>query len=36
MLAGVIKAILGDLELSKEQQAKAPALVRKHLTLLSA
>jgi hypothetical protein len=36
MLAGVIKAILGDLGLSKEQQREAPAVVRRHLTALSA
>jgi hypothetical protein len=36
MLAGVIKAILGDLGLSKEQQKLAPAAERKHLTALPA
>jgi hypothetical protein len=36
MVAGAIKAILEGLGLSKEQQVKAPALVRKHLTALSA
>ena len=36
MLASVIKAILGDLGLSKEQQREAPAVVRRHLTALSA
>jgi hypothetical protein len=36
MLAGVIKAVLGDLGLSKEQQRGAPAVVRRHLTALSA
>jgi len=36
LFASTIKAILGDLGLSKEQQTLAPALVRKHLTALSA
>jgi hypothetical protein len=36
MVAGAIKAILEGLGLSKEQQTLAPALVRKHLTALSA
>src|SRR3954464_9675466 len=34
--AGAIKAILGDLDLTREQRAKAPASVRRHLTALSA
>jgi len=36
LLASTIKAILGDLGLSKEQQREAPAVVRRHLTALSA
>jgi len=36
LLAGVIKAILGDLGLSKEQQREAPGVVRRHVTALSA
>jgi hypothetical protein len=36
LLAGVIKAILEDLELTKEQRQSAPGVVRRHLTALSA
>ena len=35
LLAGVIKAILGDLGLDKEQQTDAPAIVRRHLLALA-
>jgi hypothetical protein len=36
LLADVIKAILEDLELTKEQRQSAPGVVRRHLTALSA
>jgi hypothetical protein len=36
LLASTIRAILGDLGLSKEQQREAPGVVRRHLTALSA
>ena len=36
LLAGVIRAILGDLALTKEQQQQVPAVVRKHLLALTA
>jgi hypothetical protein len=35
LLASVIKAILGDLGLSKDQQAVAPGIVRRHLIALA-
>ena len=35
LLASVIKAILGDLDLNKKQQADAPAIVRRHLLALA-
>jgi hypothetical protein len=35
LLAGVIKAILGDLGLNKKQQTDAPAIVRRHLLALA-
>jgi hypothetical protein len=34
--AEVIKAILEDLELSKEQRESAPGVVRRHLVALTA
>lgn len=34
MLASLIQGILADLDLSKEQRAKAPSIVRKHLILI--
>jgi hypothetical protein len=35
LLAGVIKAILGDLGPNKKQQNEAPAIVRRHLLALA-
>jgi hypothetical protein len=35
LLAGVIKAILGDLGLNMKQQTDAPAIVRRHLLALA-
>ena len=35
LVAQVIKAVLGDLGLTKEQQAEAPAIVRRHLLALA-
>ncbi|MGA3562643.1 hypothetical protein [Melissospora conviva] len=35
MLAGVIKAILGDLELTPEQQARVPTVVPRHLRVVA-
>ena len=35
LLAEVIKAILGDLGLTKKQQSEAPAIVRRHLLALA-
>jgi hypothetical protein len=35
LLASVIKAILGDLGLNKNEQTDAPAIVRRHLLALA-